>query len=108
MPYKEIKRRILAVDEESLSQTLVEQLIKSLPEAGNPPLPDTIIYKYYILLSCYYSIHRLIHYCMCMPLEASTNMLLYIYPNIMPLYLSGEILPHFKHKLSHILWLLPV
>ncbi|XP_067949319.1 protein diaphanous homolog 2-like isoform X2 [Watersipora subatra] len=33
-PYKELRRRILAVDEQLLTQTLIEQLVKILPEAS--------------------------------------------------------------------------
>ena len=32
VPYKEIKRRILAVDQENLSAAMLEQLLKNMPE----------------------------------------------------------------------------
>ena len=32
VPYQEIKRRILEMDEETLSVTMIEQLIKFMPE----------------------------------------------------------------------------
>ena len=33
-PYSEVKRRILAVDEENLSEQFVESLLKYMPEPG--------------------------------------------------------------------------
>jgi len=34
VPYQEIKRRILGVEEDKLTQSFIEQLINLLPDAG--------------------------------------------------------------------------